>query len=149
MHRKRAHQAGQPIGDPGRRCRSLKLSIPRAENLRCQHEQGAGGVVKIGLKAGPIGHDLGPDIEQARVDKTGNALARKSMARYRGAEGIGHGMPCRLASLRLLDGFAPPLQANGAEIGLAHLLGNPGKLNIEGVKREEIVAGIARRKQGG
>ena len=36
-----------------------------------------------------------------------------------------------------IDRLAPPLQANFAEAGLAHLLGDAGKLDIEGIKGKE------------
>ena len=42
------------------------------------------------------------------------------------------------------DRVAPPLQANLAELRLAHLLGDAGKLDIEGIKGEESAARIAR-----
>jgi hypothetical protein len=51
-----------------------------------------------------------------------------------------------LALCRAIDRIAPPLQADGAEPRLAHLLGYAGKLDIEGDQREEICAHLARRK---
>jgi hypothetical protein len=70
------------------------------------------------------------------------------MVAYRRAECIGNGMAGHLALLRLLYRFAPPPQANGAEVGLAHLLGDTSKFDIEGVKGKEIVARVTRGKQG-
>ena len=41
---------------------------------------------------------------------------------------------------------APPLQADLAEPGLGHLLGNAGKLGIEGIEREQPVARVRRQR---
>jgi hypothetical protein len=41
------------------------------------------------------------------------------------------------------------LQTDGAELGLDHLLGDAGELDIEGVEGKKIGAGLARRKQSG
>ena len=48
-----------------------------------------------------------------------------------------------------LDRLAPPLEADGAEIGLAHLLGDAGELDVESVKREEIGPRVRRGEQDG
>jgi hypothetical protein len=41
------------------------------------------------------------------------------------------------------------LQADGAEFGLAHLLGNAGELDVERIEGEEIGAALARREECG
>ena len=46
-----------------------------------------------------------------------------------------------------IERIAPPLQANFAELRLAHLLGGAGKLDIEGIKGKERLARRPRREQ--
>jgi hypothetical protein len=149
MHRQSAHQTGESVSDSRRRCCSFEPVVSRAQNLRCQHKQNAGSIVKIGLKRRPVGHYLRSYIEQARIDEAGNALAGKCMVAYRRAQRIGDGLARRFALTRLLYGLSPPLQANCAEVRLAYLLGDPRKLDVEGVKGEEIVTRVTRGKQSG
>ena len=58
-------------------------------------------------------------------------------------------MSGRLASFRPVDRFAPPLQADHAEAGLAHHFGDAGKLDIQGDEGEEIGASLAGRERSG
>jgi hypothetical protein len=71
------------------------------------------------------------------------------MAALHFANGIGDWMAGRLLLCRTLDGLAPPLQTDGAELRLAHLLGDTGELDIEGRKSKEIGPLRCRRKQSG
>ena len=61
---------------------------------------------------------------------------------------VGDRMTGRLALCRTLERLTPPLQADGAELGLAHLFGNAGKLDVERAEGKEIAARLARREQG-
>ena len=105
--------------------------------------------MEIGLERAPVGHDPGRDIEATGLDQALDALRRKGAAPLNVAQGIGHGMTGALTSPRARQSLAPPLQADGAELGLGHLLGDAGELDIEGVERKKIGAGLARREQSG
>ena len=71
------------------------------------------------------------------------------MPPYRSPERIGNRMARGCAFAGAIDRLAPPLQADGAKIRLAHMLGDARKLDVEGIKGDEIVACIARDKQCG
>ena len=47
------------------------------------------------------------------------------------------------------DRLAPPLQADGAKLRFAHLLGDAGKLDIEGAESKKIWPSLTRREGGG
>ena len=66
---------------------------------------------------------------------------------YRSPERIGDRMARDFAFASVLDRLAPPLQADGAEVRLAHLLGDAGKLDVQGIKSKDIVTRVARGKQ--
>ena len=58
-------------------------------------------------------------------------------------------MSGRFALCRAVDGFAPPLQADGAKAGLGHDFGDAGKFDIECNEGEQIGARLARSEQRG
>jgi len=97
----------------------------------------------------PVGNNLGGDIEAAGIYQRGDPLRRQGAAPFERTDGIGDRLARRLPVRYPLNGLAPPLQADGAELGLAHLLGDTGKLDIEGIEREKIGARLTWREQGG
>ena len=150
MHRQSPHQAGQAVGKPGLEGRRSRAMSPRApRHSRAERKQSAGGRGEIGLERGPVRHDLGLDVEVAGIDQRVDARARQLAARNAAPIASATGCPVASPLCRAVDRFAPPLQADHAEPGLAHDFGDAGKLDIQGNEGEEIVAGLARCEQRG
>ena len=148
VDRKRPHQAGEAVGDAGGPHRGLDLGGPvRRRHLRRQTEERAGGLAEIIVERRGVGHDLHRHIEAPRVDQACEAIARQRVAPDGAADGVGDRVPSGFAGSGAIERIAPPLQANFAELRLAHLLGGAGKLDIEGVKGKERLARRPRREQ--
>ena len=84
-------------------------------------------------------------VDQARDAVRGECIRRRCASPKASATGWPVASPLR----RALDGIAPPLQADGAELRLGHLLGDAGELDIEGIESQKIGARLARREQSG
>ena len=146
MHRQGPHQTGQAVSQARMRRRAINLRTPRAKALGTQGKHRAGCLLHIGFEGAPIGHDFGRHVELAGIDERRDPFGGKSARPQRLAKGVGDRMANGVARASPRDRFAPPVQADGAELGLFYLLGDAGKLDIERTERKKTGPASTRRE---
>ena len=118
------------------------------EDHRRHLDQARIGLAQIGLEFGEARHAVLVEVEFMRGDEIEQRLLRQAALRRWRRPALPPPGGRRRCRIDALDGVAPPLQADEADVGLAHRVADPQHLGVEGIERQEMRALVIGREEG-